>query len=181
MNNLLRTILVLTITLMGGFMTGCATQKVAQDFNPATDFRDYKRFQWGAMSSSIDNTDNRAIQQAIENALIEKGFVLTQDKADVIMNVSIFKQVDSGTSTGFGVSIGLPLGNHGALGVGTNKLLNNKNNETGMIVLDMTAEKSHQLIWRGTASGVPLSNFMLRNTVKLNDTLKKLVGQLPSP
>jgi len=65
------------------------------------------------------------------------------------------------------------------VGLGTNKLLGNDQKFSALIILDITAKASNQVLWRGSADEIPLEYFTLRNQPKLNLTLRDLVKQFP--
>jgi len=167
--------LIFTLTL-----SGCAaTNKVTQDYKPNTDFRSYKTFSWHNFSSDVVSSDQLAIQRAVEQQLSQQGFQLVTAPSDLVLDLSIIKHAASLPSTGVGISIGLPIGRHGAIGLGTSKLLGNDDKIAALIILDITAQASQQVLWRGTAEDVPLSDFTLRNQAKLNTTLRNLIQQFP--
>jgi len=161
-------------------LTGCATTgKVTQDYQPDTDFRPYKTFSWHNFSSEVVSLDQVAIQRTAEQQLRQQGFELVSGLSDLILDLSIIKQPASASSTGLGISIGLPIGRHGAIGLGTNKLLGNDPKMAALIIVDITAQASHQILWRGTAENIPLSHFTLQEEAKLNTTLRNLLAQFP--
>jgi len=172
---------IASITLVFALlMAGCATSnKVTQDYKVATDYRAYKTFSWHNFSSDVVSADQLAIQRAVEQQLRQQGFELVSGMSDLILDLTIIKQVASAPETGVGFSIGLPIGRHGAIGLGTSKLLGNDDRVVGLIILDITAQASQQVLWRGTAEDVPLKDFTLRNQAKLDVTLRKLIEQFP--
>lgn len=169
------------LMLLLGFtaLMGCATaNKVTQDYKPGTDFTRYKTFSWHNFASDIPNTDQLAIQRTVEQQLNQQGFSLVANNADLVLDLNIIKQRSSSSGSGVGISIGLPIGNHGAIGLGTNKLLNG-DQMSGLIILDITAQQTNQILWRGSAESVPLSYFFLRNQAQLNSVLRNLLNQFP--
>jgi hypothetical protein len=166
--------LILTLTL-----SGCAATKVTQDYKPDTDFRPYKTFSWHNFSSDVVSADQLAIQRAVEQQLKQQGFELVSGLSDLVLDLTIIKQAAAPSSTGIGLSIGLPIGRHGAIGLGTSKLLGNDSKMEALIIVDITAQASHQILWRGTAENIPLSEFMLQNQAKLNARLRDLLRQFP--
>jgi hypothetical protein len=166
--------LILTLTL-----SGCAATKVTQDYKPDTDFRPYKTFSWHNFSSDVVSADQLAIQRAVEQQLKQQGFELVSGLSDLVLDLTIIKQAAAPSSTGIGLSIGLPIGRHGAIGLGTSKLLGNDSKMEALIIVDITAQTSHQILWRGTAENIPLSEFMLQNQAKLNARLRDLLRQFP--
>lgn len=167
--------LISTLTL-----SGCATtNKVTQDYKPDTDFRPYKTFSWHNFSSDVVSADQVAIQRAVEQQLKQQGFELVSGLSDIVLDLTIIKQAAAPSSTAIGLSIGLPIGRHGSIGLGTSKLLDNDAKTEALIILDITAQASHQILWRGTAENVPLSDFTQQNHVKLNARLRDLLQQFP--
>lgn len=170
--------LMLLVFALG--LAGCATtNKITQDFKPGTDFGVYKTFSWHNYSSDINNADQIFVQRAIETELAARGFSRVNTNADLVLDLNIIKQRTSTSGGGVGLSIGLPVGSHGAIGLGTSKMLNNDNQMAGLIILDITAQQTNQIIWRGSAEAVPLSYFFLRNQAQLNSVLHDLVAQFP--
>lgn len=161
-------------------LNGCASNnRISQDFKPDTNFKSVKTFSWHNVSSEIPNINNVAIQKTIEEDLTQRGFQLVAINPDVVLDLNIIAQKSSAPSTGLGVSLGLPIGNHGSVGLGTSKLLARDNKQEGLIVLDITTHANNQVIWRGTADAIPMSYFLLRNEPQLNAVLKRLVAQFP--
>lgn len=161
-------------------LSGCATtNKVTQDYQPDTDFRPYKTFSWHNYSSEVVSADQVAIQRAVEQQLSQQGFTLVPGLSDLVLDMTIIKQTASTNSTSLGLSIGLPIGRHGSVGLGTSKLLGDNTQTEALIILDITAQASHQILWRGTAENIPLSNFTQQSQVKLNARLRDLLQQFP--
>lgn len=180
----MRQILKYTSTILFAllFLNSCATNnKVTQDFKPGTDFHSYKTFNWHNFSSDISTSNQIAIQREVEQQLSQQGFQLVANTgvADLILDLSIIKQAASASKTGVGLSIGLPIGRSGSIGLGTSKLLGNDGKFAALIILDITAQASNQVLWRGSAEDVPLDYFSLRNEAKLNDVLTNLIKQFP--
>lgn len=166
--------------LLACVLSGCATSnKVTQDYKVGTDFKSYKTFNWHNFSSDITTSNQLAIQHTVEQQLTQQGFKLVSELPDLILDLTIIKHAATPSSTGVGLSIGLPIGRHGAIGLGTNKLLGQDNKMAGLIILDITAKDTNQIVWRGSAEDVPLNYFSLRNETELNKILNNLVQQFP--
>lgn len=168
--------------LLGAFslLFACATtNKVTQDFKEGTNFQQYKSFSWHNFSSDINGTDQIAIQNQIDQLLEQKGFKKVESNADVILDLNIIKQRDTGSGSGVGLSIGLPLGRHGSIGLGGSQLLDGGDKIAGLIILDITAQHTGQVIWRGSVDAVPMSYFFARNQAQLQGILRDLVNQFP--
>ncbi|WP_189418971.1 DUF4136 domain-containing protein [Cellvibrio zantedeschiae] len=161
-------------------LSGCATSsKITQDFKPGTDFNAYKTFSWHNFSSDINTSNQIAIQHEIEQQLALQGFKLVTEMPDLVLDLNIIKHAVTPSSTGVGISIGLPIGRHGGVGIGTNNLLNKGSQMAGLIILDITAQNTNQVVWRGSAEDVPLNYFSLKNQTELNKVLINLVQQFP--
>lgn len=168
------------LLLLSGLLSGCATTtKVTQDYKTDTDFSAYKTFSWHNFSSDINTSNQIAIQHEIEQQLALQGFTLVKEMPDLILDLTIIKHAATPSNTGVGLSIGLPIGRHGGLGLGTNNLLNKNGQMTGLIILDITAQKTNQIVWRGSADDVSLDYFSLRKQTELNKVLISLVQQFP--
>lgn len=161
-------------------LNGCASSnRITQDFKTGTDFTRVKTFAWHNVSSEIPNINNLAIQHAVEQGLAKQGLLLVAANPDVILDINIIAQKSSAPSTGLGLSLGLPVGSHGSIGLGTSKLLARDSQQQGLIVLDITSASTSQVIWRGTAEAVPINYFQLRNELQLETVLQRLASQFP--
>lgn len=172
--------LKLTIIACSLSLFGCATSnKVSQDFKPETHFGNFKTLTWNNFSSDIPIANHIAIRNIIEQNLTQQGFQLVTTNADLLLNINIIAQEKSAASPRFGLSLGLPIGNHGGIGLGTSKSLGSTNQQEGLIIIDITATETNQVIWRGTAEAIPIDYFSLRNEQHLNVLLKRLIAQFP--
>jgi Domain of unknown function (DUF4136) len=161
-------------------LAGCASQnKVSQDFKSDMDFTIHKTFSWRKSSSDIKTVNSAAIQAVVDATLTQQGFQRVDANADMLLDLSVLTQNSSGKSTGVSFSVGLPIGGSGSLGLGTRKLLGNSNEQDGLIVLDISAQKNNQIIWRGSVEAVPMNYFLLKNQSKLEAVIKKCVMQFP--
>jgi Domain of unknown function (DUF4136) len=161
-------------------LTGCASQnKITQDFKSDTDFTTHKTFSWRKSSSEIKTANTAAIQSVVDATLTQQGFQRVDANADMLLDLSVMTQDSSGKSTGVNFSVGLPIGGSGAIGLGTSKLLGQNNAQDGLLILDISAQKANQIIWRGTLEAIPMNYFLLRNQSKLDAAIKKCVMQFP--
>jgi Domain of unknown function (DUF4136) len=161
-------------------LTGCASHnKITQDFKSDTDFVIYKTFSWRKSSSEIKTANTAAMQTIVDTTLTQQGFQRVDTNADMLLDLSVITQSSSGKSTGVNFSVGLPIGGSGAIGLGTSKLLGHNNTQEGLFILDISTQKTNQIIWRGTLEAIPMNYFLLRNQSKLNAAIKKCVTQFP--
>lgn len=170
----------LLLLLAAFVLGGCATtQKVTQDFKPGTDYSAYKTFAWRTYSSDVPTSNQIAIQRDIEQQLTLQGLKLVSDKADLLLDINIIQQADTTPSTSVGLSIGLPIGRHGEIGLETNNLLKQGERFVGLIIVDITAGGTNQIVWRGSANDIPLDYFSLKHQQKLQQLLISLIQQFP--
>jgi hypothetical protein len=161
-------------------LTGCASQnKVSQDFKSDMDFTIHKTFSWRKSASEIKTVNTAAIQAVVDATLTQQGFQRVDANADMLLDLSVLTQSSSGKSTGVNFSVGLPIGGSGAIGLGTSKLLGQNNEQNGLLILDISAQKTNQIIWRGSLEAIPMNYFLLRNQSKLDAVIKKCVMQFP--
>ena len=159
-------------------MCGCASTKYNQDFKPGTDFSGHKTYNWRGASSDIPGVSAQQIQHQADTQLASQGFSRTESNPDLLFDMKVVSRISTGSSTGLGLSIGLPLGRHGSIGLGGGKSMPNDKQE-GIIIVDITDTSTNNLIWRGSAEAVPLQHFSLSNEAKLAEVLRKLLSQYP--
>ena len=159
-------------------LSACANIKYADDYKSGTDFSDLKTYNWRAISVDIGGIDKRLLQKIADDQLRAQGFVLADTSAEILIDMQVFSRVSTGGNTSIGIGIGLPVGRHGSIGLGTGQTLGQGKQE-GVIVIDITQTSSNQLIWRGNAEGIPLIHFSLKAEQKLRETFSKLLTPFP--
>lgn len=174
MLNISRLLAIATLLLLGA----CAQIRYSDDFKSGTEFNNLKTYQWRSVAVDIGGTDKDFLQQLADAQLRAQGFIPTDKDPDLLLDLQAFSRVSTGGNTSIGIGIGMPVGRHGSVGLGTGKLLGQGKQE-GVIVVDVTQTKSNILIWRGTAEGIPLINFSLKAEHKLSDSFAQLLQQFP--
>jgi hypothetical protein len=159
------------------FLNGCASTKINQDYREGTDFSQFKTYTWRNTSSEIPGVNSQQLKRLADNQLQSQGYTLATD-ADLILDMTLVTRVTTGSSTGVGVSIGLPIGRMGSVGLGGGKTLPNDKQE-GVILIDITHQQTNNLVWRGSAEGIPIKDFSLSGEDKLALVLAKLLSQFP--
>lgn len=159
-------------------LSACAQIRYGDDFKSGTDFNNLKTYQWRSTTVDIGGTDKNLLQQLADAQLRAQGFSPSDSAPDLFLDLQVFSRVSSGGNTSIGIGIGMPVGRHGSIGLGTGKLLGQGKQE-GVIVVDITQAQSNTLIWRGTAEGIPLINFSLKAENKLRETFTQLLQQFP--
>lgn len=159
-------------------LTGCANVHYANDYKTGTDFSQLKTYSWRAVTVDIGGANHALLQNLADQQLQAQGFIPVKDQPDMLIDMQIFARASTGGNSSIGVGIGLPVGRHGSIGLGTSQLLNREKQE-GVIVVDITQAKSNSLIWRGNAEGIPLAQFSLSAEHKLGETMAQLLSQFP--
>jgi hypothetical protein len=162
-------------------LTSCSSaRQISQDFKAGTDFKQYKTFSLRNNTSEIAGTKDQAIAQTIVQQLETQGFHQVAKQADLLLDINILKQQStSAVTTGIGFGIGMPLGNHGGMSIGSSSLLGGSQKTNGVIIIDITDQVANRIIWRGNADAVPFSYFFPRNQAQLDSVLRALMAQFP--
>ncbi len=174
MLNISRLFVITALMLLGA----CAQTRYSDDFKSGTEFNGLKTYQWRSVAVDIGGTDKDFLQRLADTQLRAQGFVATDKEPDLLLDLQVFSRVSSGGNTSIGIGIGMPVGRHGSVGLGTGQILG-KGKQEGVIVVDVTQTKSNTLIWRGTAEGIPLINFSLKAEHKLSESFAQLLQQFP--
>lgn len=158
--------------------SGCANVHYANDYKSGTDFNGLKTYNWRAVTVDIGGTDQALLERLADNQLTTQGFVRTQDKPDLLLDMQVFARQSKGGNSSIGIGIGMPIGRSGSVGLGTSQLLN-KGKQEGVVLIDITRTSDNTLIWRGSAEGIPLIQFSLSAEQKLGATMAQVLGQFP--
>jgi hypothetical protein len=141
-------------------LSGCASVRVSQDYDVASDFSQFQTFGWSsdAQPKTGDiRTDNplldARIRKAVEQALVGKG-LRQVDKGTpdftAAYRLAVQPKIDSSpVSIGVGTGFGIGSGSYGGIGVGTSNV---ESYDEGLLIIDFTDTKNGDLIWRGTGS-----------------------------
>jgi hypothetical protein len=164
--------------LLALILSACAAPKYQQDFKAGTQFSDLKTYSWRNLDVQIEGASKPQLQRLLDEQLQSQGYQLVQDKPDMLLDMQGFTRVSEGGNTSLGIGIGLPVGSHGSIGLGTDKMIGQGKQEA-VIVLDISRADSNTLVWRGNAEKIPLSHFKLDSEQKLRDSISKLLTQFP--
>ncbi len=159
-------------------LSGCANVHYANDYKTGTLFNGLQSYSWRAVTVDIAGTDPATLERLADKQLAAQGFVRTQNNPDLLLDMQVFARQSKGGNSSIGIGIGMPIGRHGSVGLGTSQLLN-KGKQEGVMLIDVTRASDNTLIWRGSAEGIPLIQFSLSAEQKLGATLSQLLGQFP--
>lgn len=178
LNSLHKIHFLLGLLCLSLVLGACASPKFHQDFKDGALFNDLKTYQWRSLDIQITGAAQTQLQQLVDAQLQLQGYQLATDKPDILIDLQGFTRVSQGGNTSLGIGIGLPIGRHGSIGLGTGKLLGQGKQEA-VLVLDISRADSNTLVWRGNAEAIPLSYFALSAEPKLRDSISRLVSQFP--
>ncbi len=164
--------------VIGILLSGCSSVHYANDYKADTQFNNLKTYQWRAVTVDIGGTDAALLTRLADKQLTAQGFIPSENQADLLLDLQVFARQSQGGNSSIGIGIGMPVGRHGSVGLGTSQLLN-KGKQEGVILVDITRASDNTLIWRGSAEGIPLIQFSLSAEQKLGGTMAQLLGQFP--
>jgi hypothetical protein len=164
-----------------GLSAGCSqfsSGKYNHDFKSGSDFSALKSYSWRKVDSAIDSISMAQLQLLADEQLQAQGFVKQEDNADMLLDLSAFSRTKAPSNITLSLGVGVPLGGNGSLGVGTGQRLG-KTEQEGVIVVDILRRENSELLWRGSAEGVPLLHFKLSAEAKLQEVFLRLLSPFP--
>ena len=183
----MKKIAIVVLVMVFALSTSMKAQKVTGDYDKATDFSQYKTYQfvgWQKDSEKVMNDfDKKRLRDAIVEELGARDFKLVESGAD--MGVSLYIVVDQKTSTSsytnFYDGAGYGRGRRAAGGWG-NGYASTTYSESdylqGTLVLDFLDESSKDLIWQGVATGTVTEKPEKREK-SIPKAVKKLMKKFP--
>jgi hypothetical protein len=153
-------------------------QTVKTDFDPSAHFSSYKTFMWiEPPHIRADPLMEPRLVNAVNSALISKGWQLVQSGADVGIVAHVATKERHTLETfydGFGGGWGW---HHWGGGMGT-AYTTVESYEEGTVVLDLFDAHTKQLIWRGVATDT-LTEKPQKDTKKLEKAVDKMFKDFP--
>jgi len=160
-------------------LSGCSTSpRYTDDYKPDARFTDYKTYQWRQVSSEVTGVNQQRVQSLIDNQLSRQGLRKVDGAPDLLIDMNLLLQTASSPPTGIGIGIGLPVGRHGSIGLGSGQVLN-RSKQVSVIVVDLTDSKTNALVWRGTANNLPVKSLAPENSNQLAKHIESLLNQYP--
>ncbi len=178
----------LIVLTLFGFIWGCHSIQVSQDYDSSKDFSSLKTYEWQAKSQPktgdirVDNPllDAR-IRSAINDSLSKKGYQkITQGRPD--FNVAYKYQVRSKIeSDNVKVGVGFGRGSRGRYGgIGVESGSNISQYDEGMLVIDLNDASKGDLLWRGTGTARVSQHSKPEEITKgVNEAVEKILSQFP--
>jgi hypothetical protein len=173
---------------LGALVTSPAhAQKPQIQWDKNYDFSKVKTFMWQPPSAPSLEDENpfmhKFIEQSIETELQNVGFIETTENPDVYVTYhgSVNTEV-SYRSSSFGFSVGSygmgPWGGMSGVAAGPTHT-NTKEIQTkvGTLIVDIVDAKEKELVWRGTSSGILISDSQEKTEKAVGNAIKDMAKQ----
>lgn len=171
-----------------GFLWGCQSIQVSQDYDLSKDFSILKTYEWQTKTQPetgdirVDNPllDAR-IRSAINDSLVKRGYQrIAQGKPDfyVAYKYQIRSKIES-DDVGVGVGIGWGGGRRfGGIGVDSGRQISAY--DEGLLVIDLNDASENALLWRGTGTARVDQHATPEEITKgIYETVDKILSQFP--
>jgi len=157
-----------------------AGPRYQQDYRPGTDFGVYRSYDWRATRSQLDTLSDERLRALAGQALSAGGYQRDTESPDILLSVNALSRPNAKRGDkSVGVSVGLPVGDRGHLGLGGNKRLPKEGEREGILLLDIFDARENRMIWRGSAEGIAMRRFEPKREDQLRAILEQLVGRFP--
>ena len=127
----------------------CSTLKTSADYDPKTDFSQYKTWAWKDTDSIKDTLWVQRIQSALDSELSKRGVRRDEQNPDLWVAVHArFTEQTQVTSydTGWGYGYGWRYGGGGMTTTRVEQI------PVGTLIVDLADVKRKELVWRGTGT-----------------------------
>ena len=178
----------LIVFTLFGFLWGCQSIQVSQDYDISKDFSSLKTYEWQTKTQPetgdirVDNPllDAR-IRSAINDSLSKKGYQrITQGKPDfyVAYKYQVRSKIESDD---VGVGVGFGWGSrsrYGGIGLDTGRYISEY--DEGVLVIDLNDASKGDLLWRGTGTARVNQHSKPEEITKgVNEAVEKILSQFP--
>lgn len=152
-------------------VASCSSVRVTSDYDTATDFSKFKTFAFykkGIDKVEISDLDKRRILKAIENELLAKGLIISENP-DILVNIftKSRQKVDVYNNNMY-------MGWHPWY-YGPNFGMHISKYTEGTLFVDLIDAKSKELAWQGIGSGALNTS---GNVTKKEERIKEFVGEI---
>lgn len=181
-----RAILVLVVFLMAA---PAFAQKVFIDYDHEYDFDSIKTFAWANTGeTSLEDADpllHSRLVNGIEYYLAQAGYAENKENPDIYVTYHTSTKEEMSlntTSFGYGYPGGWGWGGYGGYyggwggGIGTSTTTVSKY-EVGTLVVDAWDAETKNLVWRGTATNITVSDNPQKMEKRIDKALAKIVKQ----
>jgi hypothetical protein len=157
------------------FVNQAKAQKSSTDFDPKTNFSQYKTFRWiGHPHVKDDPLMEQRVIDDVNAALVAKGWQQVSEGADVGIMAHVATERERTLETMY-----TGFGGGWRWGGGFGEAITTPETYTvGTVVVDLFDAHTQQLIWRGVATDT-LSGKPEKDTEKLNKAVQKMFKEFP--
>ncbi len=166
-------------------LAGCSSYDIKYDYDMDSNFNAFKTYQWiprtmtnasGSAQSAVTNNTllDQRIHRAVDTQMTAKGFTPTEENPDVMVvyHVGLANKVDV-QDWGYTYA-----GSYWGGGMGRN--VDVYQYTEGTLIVDMVNSGNHQLVWRGSATGVvDPSNSPEKMEARVNDVVSRIFANYP--
>ncbi|MCC4212865.1 DUF4136 domain-containing protein [Leeuwenhoekiella parthenopeia] len=156
-------------------LASCSTVRVSSDYDQSANFNEYKTFAFfkpGIDKAEISDLDKKRILRAIEDNLLAKGFVKSENPS---MLVSIFttaqERVDVFNNYGWGWGAWGAWGPWGPWGGGFGNTVSRTTE--GTLYIDLIDAQKKELVWQGQGTG-----YLARDVERKQERINEIVGEI---
>jgi hypothetical protein len=160
----------------------CSTLTTSSDYDPATDFSQYKTWAWHDSGSIKDPILVKRVQSALESTLAGRGLTRNEDNPDlwvtVLGKLSQQTQITTYNTGGYygPYGYGYRWGGYGG-GMSTTRV---EQIPVGTVIVDLADAKRKELVWRGIASDtLNPERSPEEKEAKLREALAKMFANYP--
>ncbi|MBY5992635.1 DUF4136 domain-containing protein [Ferrimonas balearica] len=172
-------------------LAGCSSISTDSDFDPQTDFSQYKTWSWIKQASTpgdkqyhMDGLTDQRIRNAVTRKMSELGFTqVAAEEADILVNYLTQTEKKVNVDT-FYTSFGYHPYHYGrypyygAANVHADTRV--REYKVGTLMVDFVDAESRQLIWRGSASDTVRDYKTPEDrTAKINEAVTAILQQYP--
>lgn len=164
---------ILTLLVLGFFVTSCNTVQVTYDFDKTTDFNTYKTYNFhqnGIDKLELNDLDKRRILSAIEANLAMKGFTKSETP-------ELFINVLASSKDKVNIDNGYYGGYYGGYWGGPSRVYQYT---SGTIIIDIIDNQKNILIWQGAGSGLNVSNLNTK-AEDIPKAIEEILAKFPPP
>ena len=157
----------------------CNTVKVVTDYDTTVDFKTYKTFAFyktGIDKAEISTLDKKRILRALETALLENGFVKSENP-DFL--VSFFTKSRRKVNVNQNNNIGWGWGWNPWFWGGMNNNININEYTEGTLFVDFIDKNKKELVWQGVGSGAIKIDSPEKKEERIQLFVKEIVSRFP--
>jgi hypothetical protein len=175
---------LLAAVAAAAFLVGCSSYDIKYDYDVDSNFSAFKTYRWIPRPSSSGATSARTavqsntlldkrIRSAVDAQMAAKGFTQSEDNPDVLVVYHTGMQ-DKVDVTDWGYTYA------GSYWGGVGRSVDVYSYTEGTLIVDLVQASSHELVWRGSATGVVEPGRTPEQIeARLNDVVGRIFANYP--